>query len=515
MGAESSEVQGPELSEGVPLASLPEGAPVAGHVGDEQVVVVKRGEEVFAIGASCTHYGGPLAEGLVVDDTIRCPWHHACFSLRTGEAMEAPALNPVSCWQVEVRDGKAFVRGGTTYDPLANLGRSATEPESVVIIGAGAAGSAAAEMLRREGYGGPISLIDPDSDAPYDRPNLSKDYLAGNAPEEWIPLRPPGFFEENGIDRIVATAEEIDLEGRSVRLSDGRSIGFGALLLATGASPVRLDVPGSNLPHVRLLRSLADSRAIIAAAEEAAHAVIIGASFIGMESAASLRSRGLEVAVVAPDSLPFERSLGPALGLTLKAAHERNGVHFHLGRTVAEISAGGVRLDDGTVLAAELVVVGIGVRPLVTLAEKAGLVEDGAIPVDLHLETRIPGVFAAGDIASYPDPRGGDRMRVEHWVVAQRQGQAAARNILGRREPFIAPPFFWTNQWDVRIRYVGHARQWDDMAIDGDLAAGDGSVRFIAGGETRAHATIGRDLESLEVEAEMEARAATRAGGTA
>lgn len=515
MGAEQSELQGPELSEGVPLASLPEGAPFAGHVGEEPVVVVRRGEEVFAIGSSCTHYGGPLAEGLVVDDTIRCPWHHACFSLRTGEAVGAPALNPVSCWQVEVRDGKAFVKDGTTNEPLANLGRSAGEPASVVIIGAGAAGSAAAEMLRREGYAGPISLVDPDADAPYDRPNLSKDYLAGNAPEEWIPLRPAGFFEEHGIDRIVATAEALDLEGRTVRLSDGRSLPFGALLLATGASPIHLDVPGSDLPHVRLLRSLADSRAIIAAAEKAKHAVIVGASFIGMESAAALRSRGLEVAVVAPDAVPFERSLGPALGLTLKSAHERNGVRFHLGRTVAEISAGGVRLDDGAVLPAELVVVGIGVRPLIALGEGAGLVDNGAIPVDPHLQTRIPGVFAAGDIASYPDPRSGERIRVEHWVAAQRQGQAAARNILGRPQPFTDPPFFWTNQWDVGIRYVGHARQWDEAAIDGDLAAGNGSVRFIAGGETRAHATIGRDFESLEVEAEMEARALARVGGAA
>ena len=515
MGAEQSEVQGPDLGAGVALAQLQEGRPFLGHVGEEPVVVVRRGEEIFAVGASCTHYGGPLAEGLVVGETIRCPWHHACFSLRTGEAVGAPALNPVSRWEVEVRDGVAFVRDGVTHEPLASLGRRAGAPASVVIIGAGAAGSAAAEMLRREGFAGPVTLVDPEPDAPYDRPNLSKDYLAGEAPEEWIPFRPPGFYEQHGIERLRTRAEAIDPHARTVRLSDGRELGFGALLLATGARPIPLDVPGHDLPHVHLLRSLTDSRAIIASAGSARHAVVVGASFIGMESAAALRARGLEVTVVAPDRVPFERTLGPALGLTLRAAHERNGVRFQLGRTVVEIAKTGARLDDGTTLPAELVLVGIGVRPLTALATAAGLGDDDGVSVDAYLETHVPGIFAAGDIASYPDPRGGGRIRVEHWVAAQRQGQAAARNILGRRRPFTDPPFFWTNQWDVRIRYVGYARGWDEVRIDGDPAAGDATVEYLDGGVIRAVATIGRDRENLRIEAVMEEAAASAAAGGA
>lgn len=499
--------QGPDLGSGVPLAGLIEGRPFPGHVGEEGVILVRRGDEVLAVGATCTHYGGPLAEGLVVGDTVRCPWHHACFSLRTGEALGAPALNPVPRWRVEVRDGVAYVREKEEAGPLDALGRRSDGPESVVIVGAGAAGSAAAEMLRREGYAGPIALVDPDPDAPYDRPNLSKDYLAGDAPEEWIPLRPDGFFPEHGIDRIRVAVSSIDVGGQAVALADGRSLPFGALLLATGATPVRPDLPGADLPHVHLLRSLGDSRAIIAAAESSERAVVLGASFIGMEVAASLRFRGLAVTVVAPDAVPFERTLGKEIGSLLRARHEAHGVEFRLGRTAAEIGPGSVRLDDGSELPADLVVVGVGVRPDTRLAEKAGLTLDDGVLVDEFLETSTPGIFAAGDIARYPDPYGGERIRVEHWVAAQRQGQAAARNVLGRRRPFTDPPFFWTRQWEVGISYLGHAGKWDEVRVEGDLAGGDASVRYLKGGRVRALATLGRDLESLRAEAALESAA--------
>jgi 3-phenylpropionate/trans-cinnamate dioxygenase ferredoxin reductase subunit len=507
MGSEQAGPHGPDLSQGVPLATLPEGEPFGGHVGDEAVVLVRRGDEVLAIGATCTHYGGPLTEGVVVGDTIRCPWHHACFSLRTGEAVGAPALNPVAQWAVEVREDMAFVHGSTVTEPLSPLGRRATGPESVIIIGAGAAGSAAAEMLRREGYGGPITLVDPDPDAPYDRPNLSKDYLAGDAPEEWIPLRPADFHAQHGIDRILATAESLDVAVRTVALSDGRSIRFGALILATGATPIRLDIPGADLPHVFTLRSLADSRAIIAAAEGARSAVVVGASFIGMESAAALRSRGLQVAVVAPEAVPFERHLGDTLGRLLRDAHEKNGVEFHLGQTAVEIFPDRVRLDDGRELPAELVVVGIGVRPLTSLAEKAGLADREGVSVNEFLETAVPGIYAAGDIASYPASPTGERIRIEHWVAAQRQGQAAARNILGRRQRFTDPPFFWTRQWNISLRYVGNAREWDEILIDGEPAAFDAELSFMRGGRLSAVVTLGRDQVSLRAEAAMQAAA--------
>ena len=504
MAGEKKPLQGPDLREGIRLEAIAEGEPLLGHADGEAVVLVRRGDRVQAIGAKCTHYGGPLAKGIVVGDTLRCPWHHACFSLATGEAVAAPALKPVACWRVEVRDGMVRVGEKEKLEPLADLGRTAQGPASVVIVGFGAAGSAAAEMLRREGYEGPVTVVDPEGDAPYDRPNLSKDYLAGDAQESWLPLRPEGFYAKHRIERVSAEVASIDPANRRVVLEDGSALEYGALLLATGAEPVRLEVPGAELPHVRVLRSLADCRSIIAAAEGKHRVAIVGASFIGMEVAAALRGRGLEVTVIAPDALPFERTLGRELGELLKARHEERGVRFRLGRRPAGIGEGKVRLDDGSAVEAELVVVGIGVRPRLRLAEEAGLALDRGVLVDEYLETSAPGVFAAGDIARWPDRRSGERMRVEHWVVAQRQGQAAARNILGRREPFVDVPFFWTRQYDLAVDYVGHATKWDRVEVDGDLAKGDCTIRYREDGRTLAVATVGRDRESLLAEAEME-----------
>jgi NADPH-dependent 2,4-dienoyl-CoA reductase/sulfur reductase-like enzyme/nitrite reductase/ring-hydroxylating ferredoxin subunit len=507
MGADQAELSGPDLRAGVRLEDLAEGAPLLGHADGEAVMLVRRGEDVFAIGATCTHYGGPLAEGLVVGETVHCPWHHACFSLRTGEATGAPALNPVACWTVERRGERVHVAEKRESEPLDDRGRSVRGPESVVIVGAGAAGSAAAEMLRRLGFGGPITLVDPDEAAPYDRPNLSKDYLAGNAPEEWIPLRPAGFYEEHGIERIVADAAALDVSARKLSLSDGRELSYGALLLATGAAPIALSIPGAERSHVHVLRSLDDSRAIIEGAEAARRAVVLGASFIGMEVAASLRARGVEVAVVAPERVPFEKTLGAELGREIQRLHEQNGVTFHLGLTASEIGEDRVRLSDGSEVEAGLVVVGVGVRPNLGLAEKAGLEVEKGVLVDEYLETSAPGVFAAGDIALWPHPASGGRIRVEHWVVAQRQGQAAARNILGLRQPFTDVPFFWTQQYDLGVSYIGHAAGWDDTTVSGDLEARDFAIRYRKGGRVAALATVGRDLESLRAGETMESGA--------
>ncbi len=510
MSADDGELKGPDLEAGVAVEELRDGEPLLGHAGGEAVMMVRRGDEVLAIGATCTHYGGPLAEGLVTGERVYCPWHHACFSLRSGEPLEAPALNPVARWSVEVADGVARVTGREERDPLDSRGRKAEGPESVVIVGAGAAGSAAAEMLRREGYEGPVTLVDPEEWAPYDRPNLSKDYLAGEAPEEWIPLRPDGFYEERGIERVRATAESLDTGRKELRLSDGRTLRYGALLLATGARPRRLDVPGAELPHVHTLRSLDDCRRIIEDAENAERAVVIGASFIGMETAASLRHRGLDVAVVAMDPVPFAGALGKAVGEYLRGVHEDHGVRFHLGRTVDAIEEGTVRLDDGTELPADLVLVGIGVAPDTALAEAAGLDVDNGVVVDEMMRASADGVFAAGDIARFPDPRTGQRIRVEHWVHAQRTGQAAARSMLGVGEGYHAPPFFWTRQFDAGLTYVGHARDWDDERIEGDLASGDAVVRLLRDGRELAVIAVGRDAESLAAEVGMQTEARGR-----
>ena len=508
MGVDEKTLSGPDLTKGVDARSLADGAMLLGHAEGEAVLVARAGGELFAIGATCTHYSGPLAEGIVVGDTVRCPWHHACFSLRTGEAVRAPALNPVPCWKVEERDGRLYVRGKTERGPLARSpsarGKAGNGPARVVIVGAGAAGAAAAEMLRRQGHAGSITMIDPDDGAPYDRPNLSKDYLAGNAPEDWIPLRPPGFYAEHGIELVRARATRLDLAGRRVEVERRDPIAYDALLLATGAEPVRLPLDGAELPHVHYLRTLADSRAIVDAAKRARRAVVIGGSFIGLEAAASLRTRGLEVHVVAPEALPLERIMGEALGRFIESLHREKGVHFHLQQTAARIEKDAVVLRDGERLPADLVVVGIGVKPRLELAEQAGLAIDKGVVVDEYLRTGAPGVYAAGDIARWPDPHSGERIRVEHWVVAERQGQTAARNILGAMERFDAVPFFWSAHYDVSINYVGHAESWDRATVEGSPAERDTAVRFVKGGRTLAVASIFRDRESLDVEAEME-----------
>ena len=333
MSEPQSEATGPDFTLGLATDTLADGKMLAGHVGEDAVLLARRGNEFFAIGATCTHYDGPLAEGLMVGDTVRCPWHHACFSLRTGEALRAPALNPIACWSTEVRDGKVFVREKAAPKPSRRCAhRRPAPPQKIVIVGGGAAGFAAAEMLRRQRYQGSIVMLSDDDAPPVDRPNLSKDYLAGNAPEEWVPLRDDSFYTEQGIDlRLKTTVAGIDARAREVALDDGSKLAYDRLLLATGAEPVRLSIPGIDLPHVHTLRTLADCRAIIARAATTRRAVVMGASFIGLEVAASLRTRGIEVHVVAPEKRPMERVLGPQLGDFVRRLHEEHGVIFHLG----------------------------------------------------------------------------------------------------------------------------------------------------------------------------------------
>jgi len=480
---------GPELSRGVELSDVPDGGMLVGQVRGEPVLLVRQKDDVYAVAAACTHYGAPLADGIVVGETLRCPWHHARFDVRSGEAVGPPALRPLDCWDVE-RDGD---RVKVTAKRPAFV-----PPESVVIVGGGAAGDACADMLRRRGYGGPITMIARDDEPEtVDRPNLSKDFLDGSAPAEWVPLRSPEWYAQH---RIVMLAkhevERLVPAERAVVLKGGRSVSYGALLLATGATPVRLDVPGAGLPHVLTLRSLADSKAIIARAK--GRVAVLGSSFIGLEAAASMRKRGLEVHVIAPGAVPLERVLGRELGAFVKALHEEKGVQFHLGRRPASISESAVTLDDGSMVAADLVVMGVGVRPNVSLAEAAGLKVDRGVVVDAQLRTSAPGVFAAGDIARFP--HGSGSARIEHWAVAQRQGQVAARNMLGAGEPFRAVPFFWSQHYDVPVNYCGVGEGWDALQVAGSIEKRDCTVAYKKQGRIVAVATVYRDRDSLLAE---------------
>ncbi len=493
----------PDFNKGISLDKIPDGGKLQGTVAGEEVLLVRSGTEFFAVGASCTHYHGPLAEGLLVGDEVRCPWHHACFSLRTGEALRAPALDPIQRWKVERQGNTVFVKEKIT--PASAGPSSQSHPSSIVIVGGGAAGLAAADMLRRKGYAGPLTMISADSAPPSDRPNLSKDFLAGTAPEDWIPLRPPQWYKEHEIELILNTrATELDTRARTLRTDKGNQYKYGALLLATGADPVNIPVEGAEPSQLFFLRSFADSKAIIAKASPGRRAVVVGASFIGLEVAASLRTRGLEVHVVAPEQVPMEKILGAELGRFIRSLHDSHGVVFHLGATVKRVNGKQVMLSSGAVVEADFLVVGVGVRPSIALAEQAGLIMDRGILVNQYLETSAAGVFAAGDAARWPDPYSGERIRVEHWVVAERQGQTAAKNMLGLGERFGFVPFFWSQHYDVPINYVGHAEKWDSIEIDGDIAQRDCSVRYQKAGKTMAVATIFRDLESLRAELEME-----------
>jgi NADPH-dependent 2,4-dienoyl-CoA reductase/sulfur reductase-like enzyme/nitrite reductase/ring-hydroxylating ferredoxin subunit len=471
------------------------------------VLLARRGDELFAIGAFCTRYGAPLADGLLVDDTIRCPWHHACFSLRTGEALRAPALDSVSCWRVERKDGRAYVAEKLDRVRAQTPPTAIDYPQSIVIVGGGAAGNAAAEMLRRAGYPGRVTMLSADTAMPYDRPNLSKGYLAGVAPAESNPLRSAEFYREQRIElKVNARVASIDPARQRVQLIDGTSLAFDALLLATGAEPVRLEIPGSDLSHVHYLRTFDDGRALVAEAMASQKAVVLGASFIGLEVAASLRARDVNVRVVGPHAIPMEKVLGREVGAFIRKLHEQHGVTFHIGSLAAAIDEHGVTLQSGEYLEADFVVAGIGVRPAIALAEQAGLAIERGVTVDEHLETSIPGIFAAGDIARWPDRLTGERIRVEHWVVAERQGQTAARNMLGRRERFDAVPFFWTEQYDFSLAYVGHAEHFDEAIMDGQLDdhARNCTITYRRAGQKLAVALVHRDLEGLRAEVEFE-----------
>ena len=501
MGHEAK-LSGPDLSNGVAVSELAENVPFLGHAHGEAVVLVRTGREIHAVGATCSHYSGPLAEGLVVGDTLRCPWHHACFDLRTGDALGAPALNAIACHEIQRRGEQVIVGPKKSRIAPAPPPKS---PAKIVIVGAGAAGAAAAERLRHLGYQGPITLIGNEAPGPVDRPNLSKDFLAGAAPMEWITLRPDEFYGELDINLMKnETVVELRTADKTLTLGNGAVVSYDALLLATGAEPIRLAIPGANLPHVLTLRSLADAQGIIDLATKGKRAVVIGSSFIGLEVAASLRARDLEVQVVSRDRVPLERVLGAQLGQFVQQLHQERGVAFQLGATPRAIHGDAVELEDGRKLAADLVVLGVGVKPRVSLAEKAGLKMANGVLVDSMLRTSAPGVWAAGDIACYPQPHLADPVRVEHWVVAERQGQAVARDMLGLGTPYADVPFFWSQHYDVTLSYVGHADGEAAVEILGSLEKRDATVVYRRAGRVAAVVTVGRDRQSLAIEAALQ-----------
>jgi len=450
--------------------------------GTERVLLVRVGDTFHAVSPECTHHHAALVDGALNGSRLVCPWHHACFDVRTGSRDEPPALDGLTRYDVAVDGDEILVALSepTRPRPRPRTARSA-DRRTFVVLGGGAAGQQAVEELRELGFDGRLVMVTAEDALPYDRPHLSKEYLreAGHGHAHDLSLRDAAFYAERGIELWRGRrVTRLVIARRTIELDDGSDLAYDAVLVATGAVPRTLGVPGADLPNVFTLRSQDDADRIAAAAPHGARAVVIGASFIGMEVAASLRERGLAVTVVAPGAAPLERALGGRIGAILQLVHEERGVAFRMGARVTRIAgtsrAEAVELADGGLIDADLVVAGVGVTPATSFVADLALAGDGGVPVDETLRA-ADGAWAAGDIAQYPDPRGSGPVRIEHWRVAQQQGRLAARNMLGAEERVALVPFFWTEQYDVRL--IRHRAEHQHLALE----AGDAALPEVHG----------------------------------
>ena len=476
-------------------------------VGDREVLLARVEGRYHALHAHCTHYGAPLAEGILNGDRVMCPWHHACFSVQTGALLEPPALDAQPRFEVTEEDGEVFVTvpEDAPEKRVPDMASPNTEedPRTFVILGTGAAGFAAAEALRREGFQGRVVMVSQEDALPYDRTLLSKDYLAEEKTMGWIPAREGSFYQTHAIDLMLGRhVTRLEPSAKKLTFADGDTLSYDALLLASGSKPRTLDVPGSTLSGVFTLRSLRDSERIISQLDEGSRVVVVGSSFIGMECASSARARGAEVTVVAR-SKPFASLFGEDVATMLQKLHEENGVVFRKGAQVerleGESQVEGVVLDTGERLYADTVIIGIGVEPATDFLEGVPKNDDGGVSVDAAMHVMGgDGLHAAGDLAAFNYR--GERVRIEHWRVAMQGGVAAARAMLGQDVSFDGVPLFWSKQHGVGLRYVGHAEDWDDVVIDGDLDAREFLAYYVKGNEIKAVLGFQRDAELCAVE---------------
>jgi NADPH-dependent 2,4-dienoyl-CoA reductase/sulfur reductase-like enzyme/nitrite reductase/ring-hydroxylating ferredoxin subunit len=436
-------------------------------VGDG-IVIVRDGASVHAFAARCPHAGAPLEEGAVCDHRLICPWHKATFCLRDGTVVEPPALDRLARHAIEI-DGEDVLVSSRPIDTTHDVGR--IDGCKVLILGSGAGGTAAAVALRDRGFSGTITLIGEEALEPYDRTVLSKFVLNDMLAAEVPPLRPPEYWTSQRIDRLEAKVVGLNAAEKKIRLSDGMELSYDTAVLATGATANVPNIPGVRLSGVYSLRTRQDAAYIVASAGPGAQAVIVGSSFIGLEAASALRERGLNVTVVAPEPIPFERQFGPEIGSMFRRLHEANGIYFRLQSKVEGFTGteavDGVSLDGGEHLAADLVVLGIGVTPATSFVEGVQKGHDGGIVVDETLRA-ADGLYVIGDCASFPF--NGDQIRIEHWRVAQQHGRIAAANIAGVPTHYDTVPFFWTYHFGKRFEYIGHPRGWDRIHLDGNLS---------------------------------------------
>ena len=486
---------------------LKEGVPAVIEVEEKKVLLILSEGTIYACGNECSHYHAPLSDGLIAGHVATCPWHNARFDIRDGQLIAPPGLNGVPSYETKVEDGQVWIRQtgkGIIPMPEGEDGRT------FLIVGAGAAGNSAAETLRREGFAGRIVMVTGEPYGPYDRTMLSKDLLSGEAPAKWLALRGQKFYDRLNIELMTGKpVAAMDPAGRTVTLDDGTALEADSILLATGGKPRTLPVPGADKEGCHTLRSRQDAEAILGELETAETVVIVGASFIGLEVASSLRSRELEVHVVGPEEIPLANIFGQQIGGRIKRTHEENGVIFHLAQTVKEF-AGRERVDevilaDGSRLKADLVIIGVGIEPAVEFLEGSGLVKEGVVPVNGRLESSVQSIFAAGDIALVPDGRSGEPRRVEHWAEAGRQGMHAARCMLGSQEEYREVPFFWSKQYGSSLRYIGYAPSFDQVVFRGNVTDKFFLAGFYANGKLAAAASVGKARELIRLGQLLEA----------
>jgi NADPH-dependent 2,4-dienoyl-CoA reductase/sulfur reductase-like enzyme/nitrite reductase/ring-hydroxylating ferredoxin subunit len=485
------------------------------EVEGRQILLVRLDGQFHAYGATCPHQGAPLAEGVLHEGHIRCPWHQSIFSALTGEMVAPPTLDSLPRFEVRV-DGdqvRALLPETIPAGRTPTMAEPAEgEERTFIILGAGAAGVVAAQTLRQVGFGGRIVMVTREDTRTYDRTELSKGYLA-KADAKYPALRGDDFFSTHGIELLKGReVTEVDVRSRTISCSDHTWMQYDKLLLASGSVPRRLDVAGDTLGNVFLLRSMQDAQAVRAAvAAGARRAVVVGASFIAMEVGASLASRGIQVTVVAPDTTPFKSILGERIGRMLQQLHESKGTVFMLGARVDHFEGDGtvreVVLVGGQRLTADLVVAGVGVRPATEFLRDLETNTDGSVTVDEHLRA-VGNVFAAGDIARFPDWRTGEPTRIEHWRCAQEHGRVAAMNMAGWDAPYRGVPFFWTNQFKLSLGYVGYARTWDEIVYDGDVEGRNFIAYYLSDARVLAAAGCDQDTRLCAIAEALASRTA-------
>ncbi len=477
----------------------------------QTILLVRMGDDYRAFAGNCPHYGAPLADGSHSDERIVCPWHHAAFDIKTGDLMEPPALDHLETYPVSIKGDDIVIElperiSGTRPAKRARK-NSGGDGRAFVIIGAGASGYAAADALRQNNYRGRIVMITREKDPPYDRPNLSKGFLSGEYGDESMPLRKKNFYDEADIELLLdTTVTKVDVKRKKVTTKTGATIAYDTLLLATGGRPRTPDIPGINLDNILTLRSYADARTILAAAKNADRAAIVGAGFIGTETAWALSQHNIKVSIIAPEQVPFERVLGREIGEIFQTAHAEYGAQVLMGQSVERFEGKNkvekVILKNGDAVEVDMVILGVGVAPATDFIDGLPLNDDGSITVDKYLRA-APDVYAAGDIARFPYPLTGQNIRIEHWRTALQHGHAAGCNMAGVPTEYTSVPFFWTMQAGLSLQYVGHAQGWDEIIIDGQIAEKNFLAYYVKNGTVHAVAAMGRDRDMAAIQEVM------------